>query len=51
MTDEEFAAWLRSLPRELSQEEVSSRIRLRDDTEGEYFNHNLTVHHFGEGAH
>lgn len=51
MTDTEFAAWMRSLPREKTQEQVDSLIQGRDLEEGEYVNHNLFVHHFGEAGH
>lgn len=51
MSDQEFAAWLRSLPRVMSPEEVDQRERLRDITRGEYLNHNLSVHRYSESRH
>lgn len=51
MSDREFSAWLRSLPRELSQAEVDHRERFKDVTRGEYFNHHLNVHIFEESRH
>lgn len=52
MSDREFSAWLRSLPRELSQAEVDRREMFRDITRGEYFNRELVVHHsFQESRH
>lgn len=51
MSDEEAAAWLRSMAREVPVEEVERIERVRDITQGEYFNHNLTAHHYGEAAH
>lgn len=50
MTDSEFAAWLRSLPRERSPEEVERAVRFRDDTLGEYFPHGRVVHHSSQEA-
>jgi hypothetical protein len=51
VSDEEFAAWLRSVPREIPADEVERRVRVIDITRGEYFNHNESVHHYGEAAH
>lgn len=51
MSDEEFAKWLRSVPRTVGPEEVVQRERVKDITRGEYLNHNLSVHHYGEARH
>ena len=51
MTDQEFAAWLRSLPREQSEEESARLEHEHDLARGEYVNPHLTPHHYGEAAH
>ena len=51
MTDLEFAAFLRSLPREQSEEESARLGHEHDLARGEYVNPHLTPHHYGEAAH
>lgn len=52
MTDEEFAAWLRSVPRSMSQEDVDRAVAARDREQGRYVPHGGAVHHVeGESAH
>ncbi len=51
MSDQEFAAWLRSVTREVPPAEVERRARVSGITRGEYFNHHLTVHRSGESRH
>lgn len=48
MTWEEFETVLRSLPRELSQEEVDQRVAARDRDRGLYVPHGGEVHHSSE---
>lgn len=45
MTDAEFAAWLRSVPREKPPEEVGRVERERDTVRGPYVPHGGEVHH------
>lgn len=51
MTDTEFAAWLRSIPREIPEEEVNRRTHLHDTEQGDWVNPHEFPHHFGEAAH
>lgn len=51
MTDQEFAEFLRKVPREIPEGEVVARGRVHDNTDGEYFNHHLFPHHYGESEH
>jgi hypothetical protein len=51
MTDTEFAAMLRSVPRELTPEESDVRERRRDAERGAYVSPTETTHHCGESAH
>lgn len=51
MTDQEFADWLKSAPRERTWEEVELAIIQHDAERGEYVNPNLSVHHYGESRH
>ena len=51
MTDTEFAAWLRSYPREKSPEQVARDERAHDVEVGDYVNSHMSVHHYGEAAH
>ncbi len=50
MTDQEFAAWLRTVPREVPPEKVEEAEQLRAAEAGPYVPHH---HHpyFGEAAH
>lgn len=51
MTDQEFADWLRSMPREKSVEE-SARLEHEHDVErGPYVPHSEITFHCGEAAH
>jgi hypothetical protein len=50
-SDEEFAEYVRSLPRVLSAEEVEALERVRTQRHGEYLNHHLSVHHCLESRH
>lgn len=45
MTDSEFAAWLRSMPREKPPEEVEQVERQHDVDRGPYVPHGGEVHH------
>lgn len=49
MSDQEFAAWLRSYPREKSPEEVERGEHVRDRERGEYGQQDH--HEFGEARH
>lgn len=52
MTDSEFAAWLRSLPREVPAEEVERLEHQHDVERGPYVPHGGNVHHVpGESRH
>jgi hypothetical protein len=51
MSDEEFAAWLRTVPRERSPEQVARAERAHDVECGEYVNRHASVHHYGESRH
>lgn len=52
MSDEEFYAWLRSIGRTLSQEDVNRVERERDARRGLYVPHGGVAHHVeGESAH
>lgn len=48
MTDTEFAAWLRSYPREKSPEQVERDERAHDAKQGLYIPHGGSVHHGAE---
>ncbi len=48
MTDQEFAAFLRSLPRELPEEEVEHIEHAHDAVRGRYVPHGGTVHHYAD---
>lgn len=50
MSDQEFAQWLRSVPREVPADEVERRERQRDAERGEWINPHQFPHHFGESA-
>lgn len=50
MSDQEFAEWLRSYPREKSPEEVEHREHVRDRERGEYIGQQ-EHHEFGESRH
>jgi len=45
MTDQEFADWLKSVPRERTWEEVELAIIQRDAEQGQYIPHGGIVHH------
>lgn len=45
MTDQEFADWLKSVPRERTWEEVELLIMERDRERGPYIPHGQNVHH------
>jgi len=51
MSDQEFAAWLRTVPRTVTPGEVERRERSRDAVRGYYVNHHLHVHHVEESRH
>lgn len=51
MTDGEFAAWLRSLPRELSPEDVDRLGHEHDVEQGDWINPHESVHHWEESRH
>jgi len=51
MTDKEFAAYLRSLPREKSQEQVDQVEHQHDLEVGEWINPHLNPHEFGGAQH
>lgn len=48
MTEEEFAEFLRSLPRELPPERVVELERDRDHQRGPYLPHGSEVHHYSD---
>lgn len=48
MTEEEFAEFLRSLPRELPPERVAELERDRDHQRGPYLPHGSEVHHYSD---
>lgn len=50
MNDEEFAAWLRTYPREKSPEEVVAAERRHDQIEGPYVPHHHRAY-YGEAGH
>jgi hypothetical protein len=51
MTDNEFATYLRSLPREMSQAEVDQVEHQHDLENGDWVNPHLAPHVYGEAAH
>lgn len=51
MSDQEFADWLRSVPREVSPEEVERLERLHDLARGHWHNRNEVPCYYGEAAH
>lgn len=51
MTDSEFNSYMRSLPRELSEEEVADRERLHDYLNGLWVGNQADHHEYGEAAH
>lgn len=51
MSDEEFAAWLRTVPRERTPEQVERAERAHDADVGDYVNRHQSVHHYGESRH
>lgn len=51
MTDTEFAAWLRTVPRELSPEQVDQIGHDHDAERGPYIPHTGTHHTAGEAGH
>lgn len=51
MTESEFNAFMRSLPREKSQAEVDQVEHQHDLEVGEWVNPHLAPHSFGESAH
>ena len=51
MTEREFADYLRSLPREQSEEEVNRREHLHDVEQGLWHNPHEFPHHYGEAGH
>lgn len=51
MSDEEFATYLRSLPREVSVDEADELERLRDVDRGLWHNPNEVPCYFGGAAH
>jgi hypothetical protein len=51
LSDEEFVAWLRSMPRERSPEQVDQVERQHDAERGEYIPHGFITHHYGEAQH
>lgn len=51
MSDQEFAAWLKSVPRTVTPSEVERRERSKDAARGYYVNHHLHVHHTEESRH
>ena len=50
MTDQQFAAWLRSLPREQSEEQVHRSGRQHDAEQGEWVANQIVHHEYGESA-
>lgn len=51
MSDDQFAEWLRSMPREVPAEEVERLERLRDALRGPWHNPNEVPCYYGEAAH
>jgi hypothetical protein len=50
MTDHEFAAWLRSTPREKSPEEVDRIEHAHDVERGPWVANQIVHHEYGESA-
>lgn len=48
MSDQEFAEFLKSLPREKSEAEVEDIERQHDAERGLYIPHGLSVHHLAD---
>lgn len=48
MTDTEFAAWLRSLPREVPPEKVEQAVHQRDAERGPWVANQVVHHEYGE---